>query len=177
MTQWLWRELHDFFDIDDGSLPEVRVDYSDQSATATAYALLRARAIRVGSADSGFWSNTLGMDVSLDSVPNAAALVVSGDAAPFHTVLRGIESADAVIPDLGVFVFPDQLALDYRMGPGWGPRELAGLFAILAQLVALDLKSTISLERGASAEATARFQRVWVQWMADRGGECVGGLS
>ncbi len=36
MNDWLWTELHDLFDTDDGSLPEVRVDFADKRAVITA---------------------------------------------------------------------------------------------------------------------------------------------
>jgi hypothetical protein len=44
-------------------------------------------------------------DCPLDSVPNAAALVVSGDAEPFHFVLRDIDMSGVRLPDLGVWVW------------------------------------------------------------------------
>ena len=34
-TSWLWDELHDLFDVDDGSLPEIRVDYTDSAGRST----------------------------------------------------------------------------------------------------------------------------------------------
>src|SRR5262245_34025026 len=114
LTPWLWNELRDLFDRDDGSLPEIRVDYVDPAAMVAGYALLRGRAARVVSENAYFWSKTHSAERPLDSVPNAAALVASGEAEAFHVVLAGIQSRNAAIPDLGLFVFPDQLALDYR---------------------------------------------------------------
>ena len=81
--------------------------------TVAGYALLRSRAAEMATANPSFWSITDDAERLVDSVPNAAALVVSGDAESFHVVLRGIRSGGVTIPDLGVFVFPDQLALDY----------------------------------------------------------------
>ena len=160
----LWAELHDLFDTDDGSLPEVRVDYADPKATAAAYALLRERAAQIVTDNPRFWSKSDHAERPLDSVPNAAALVASDEAEAFHVVLRGIRSRDVAIPDLGLFVFPDQLALDYRMGPSWGPREVEALFELLAELTALDPEASLSLEPGILPEVSARFQQAWRRW-------------
>ena len=168
-TPWLWSELHDFFDTDDGSLPEVRVAYSDTGATIAAYALLRERAAQVVTENPYFWSKTHHADRPLDSVPNAAVLVASGEATAFHVVLGGIRSRGVNIPDLGVFVFPAQIALDYRMGPAWGPRELEALFELLAELMSLDPQASLSLEEGALPEVVARFQKTWHRWAAMQG--------
>jgi len=163
LTRWLWDDLRDLFDTDDGSLPEIRVDYSDSSATVAGYALLRGRAARVVSERASLWSNTQSTNLPVDSVPNAAALVVSGEAASFHVVLGGIQSQGVTIPDLGVFVFSDQLALDYRMGPDWGARELGALFALLAELAALDPQASVSHW---DTDAADRFKAAWRRWAA-----------
>jgi hypothetical protein len=56
MNDWLWAELHDLFDTDDGSLPEVRVDFADKRAVITAFAELRGRGQDVTHGGSTFWS-------------------------------------------------------------------------------------------------------------------------
>jgi hypothetical protein len=167
LTPWLWNELRDLFDTDDGSLPEVRVDYRDSSATVSGYALLRGRAARVVSDNACFWSKTHDAERPLDSVSNAAALVVSGEAEAFHVVLGGIRSRSVAISDLGVFVFPNQLALDYRMGPAWGPKELEALFGLLGELASLDPDASLSLEEGVLPDVVVRFQNAWRRWSAE----------
>jgi hypothetical protein len=164
LIRWLWDDLRDLFDTDDGSLPEIRVNYSDCSATVAGYALLRERAARIVSERASLWSNTQSTSLPVDSVPNAAALVVSGEAASFHVVLGGIQSQGVTIPDLGVFVFSDQLALDYRMGPDWGARELRALFALLAELAALDPQASVSHW---DTDAADRFKASWRRWAAE----------
>jgi hypothetical protein len=158
VTSWLWNELHDLFGTDDGSLPEVRINYSDPEATSAGYALLRTRARMVSPENQLFCSITEDTAQPLDSVPNAAALVVTGEADPFHVVFGGIECNGVTIPDLGVFVFQDQLALDYRMGAAWGPAELQAFFQLLCELIAFDPKATIALEESVLPEVVARFR-------------------
>jgi hypothetical protein len=56
MDDWLLTELHDLFDTDDGSLPEVRVDSADKQAVIRAFAKLRVRGQDVTHRGSTFWS-------------------------------------------------------------------------------------------------------------------------
>ncbi|RJS92033.1 hypothetical protein [Salinisphaera sp. Q1T1-3] len=167
LTPWLWNELRNLFDTDDGSLPEIRVDYRDSAATVAGYALLRGRAAGVVSDKAYFWSKTHDAEVSLDFVSNAAALVASGEAEAFHVVLGGIQSRGIAVPDLGVFVFPGQLALDYRIGPAWGSNELEAFFSLLGELVSLDPAATLSLEKGVLPDVVARFQNAWRRWSTE----------
>lgn len=168
MQSWIWKELHDLFDTDDGSLPEFRINYVDTSATVAAYALIRTRAAQVVSENPCFWSKTHDAEHALDSVPNAAALVMADEAEPFHVVFGGIRARGTSLPDIGVFVFSNQLALDYRMGPDWGSKELEALFELLVELVDLDPKASISLEAGVVPEVLDRFQKAWHRWTAER---------
>ncbi len=161
---WLWNELHDLFDTDDGSLPVIRVSYTEGEATVTSYDLLRRRAERVVTEKPYFWSRVHNAELALDSVPNAAALVVAGEADPFVVWLGGIQAQDTTIPDLGLFVFDDGLELIYRMGPDWGPCELEALFQVLVELSDLDSNATISLEEDVLADVEARFQKAWRRW-------------
>ena len=164
MASWLWTELHDLFDADDGSLPEVRVDYVDARAVAKGFALLCQRASKVL---GDFWSKTLCADQPVDSVANAAALVLRGEVDAFHAVLRGIRFQEVTLPEVGVFVSPGQLALDYRMGAHWGAAELTGFFALLADLCALDPGASLSLEEGVLSPAVARFQSAWRRYLSE----------
>jgi len=161
--QPLWDQLHDLFEKDDGSLPEVRVDYRDRNAVMRGYELLRSR-VHAISDQATFWSIAESQSKHIDSVPNPAALVVYGKAESFHVVFGGISFGRVVLPELGVFVFPDRLALDYRMGPKWGPAELEAFFKLLAELSVLDPKSTLSLDESILPEIAARFQDSWIRF-------------
>jgi hypothetical protein len=168
-ASWHWQDVRDLFEVDDGSLPQIRITYKDKWAAAMAYALLRKRAARIASRAAYFWSNERGEEVPLDAVPNAAKLVVTGEAGPFHVVLSGIESQGAVIPDLGVFVFSDQLVLDYRMGPQWSEREVLGLFELLLALASLDPNAVVLLKDYGQREVRNNFSKAWQHWRAERG--------
>jgi hypothetical protein len=100
-------------------------------------------------------------------VPNAAALVMSREAEPFHVVFGGIATDGCEIPDLGVFVFHESLALDYRMGPEWGPPQLYSFFQLLMELTSLDPNCTLTLDKLVTAEIRERFQKAWIRFQAE----------
>ena len=169
---WLWNELQEMFDEDDGSLPEIRVQYSSTSAPVAGFQLIQrlsetTRRAQNAPSEPTFWSVPEQEERRVDSVPNAAALVVSGDAEPFHLVFGGIAIDGSTIPDLGVFVFPDQLALSYRMGPEWGPEQVKALFALLHELTKSDEGARLTLEDGVVPEWMDRFQGAWSQWVRE----------
>ena len=166
-TPWLWNEIHDFFDTADGSLPMIYVNYSDTRAVAAGYALLKKLAFVTYPESECFYSIPGDEERPLDSVSNPATLVVSGLAHPFHVIFGGISIGGAIIPDLGVFVFTDQLQLDYRMGADWGSKEVEALFALLSQLAALDPNGSLALEDGVLPEVADRFQLAWKKYSTD----------
>ncbi|MBO6518563.1 MAG: hypothetical protein JJ900_16840 [Rhodospirillales bacterium] len=168
MTQSLWTDLRALFEEDDGTLPEIRITYVKRDAVVAGYAMLRevpGTAINDG---AGFWCKLRHEERPLDSVPNAAALVVAGDAEPFHVVLRGMQLEGTTMPDLGVYVFPGQLALDYRKGTGWNAEVLGALFLLLADLSALDEAASLGLDDHAPAEDEQKFQRAWIMFQSER---------
>lgn len=163
MSQWLWDELHDLFDTDDGSLPEIRVDFDDAGALLSACALLEQRARSVGP------RSVLGPP---GTVRDVAALIVAGEPGVevFHVMFEGLEVDGVTLPELGVFVFPDQLALDYRMGLEWGPRTVGALFELLVEMTQPDTSAALSLEDEEFPEVKARFERAWQRWLTERAG-------
>ena len=167
MASWLWNEVHELFDTDDGSLPEILVKYRRAEATAEGYGLLRSEAAPGSTEDATFWSTVENDDRPVDSVQNAASLVLSSESEAFHVVLAGIRSGDTVIPALGVFVFPDELALDYRMGKAWGAAEVEGLFRLLLRLLALDAGASIIPGRVFPPDPGKRFEKAWRRYRSE----------
>jgi hypothetical protein len=127
-------DLSKYFETNDGSLPEIEVTFSDPSRMPLAFQHLYSRGAQNVTANGGsLWLTRSQIDVPF-SGPESASLVRSGAADAFHVVLGGIAGSDRKIPDLGVFVFPDCLAFDYRMGSDWGAQEIQSLLALLRQL-------------------------------------------
>ena len=130
-------ELLQYFDTDDGSLPEIEVTFADPSQVVQAFEYLFACGARNVTVGGGYlWQIASQTEVRF-SGPGAAALVIAGTAEPFHIVLAGVSCAGHSIPDLGVFVDPDSLVLDYRMGPAWGEPEIQSLLALFRQFSTL----------------------------------------
>ena len=55
MESWLWNALRTQFEIDDGSLPEIHVNYTVPEIMLRGYAILRGQAREVHG-DPSFWS-------------------------------------------------------------------------------------------------------------------------
>lgn len=135
--------LSHYFDTDDGSLPEIEVSFANPVRLPIAFQLLYDRGARNVTVDGGhIWLKAAEAARPL-SGPEDAHLVLSGEADAFHVVLGGIVGFDCTIPDLGVFVFPDSLVFDYRMGPGWRRFEIHSLLHLLRGL--RELGGTISV--------------------------------
>lgn len=140
----LWKQLHHLFDTNDGSLPSIGLNNLSPQEVERIYLYLRSQS-KLVSIGSYFWSTVTEEEIPIDSVDNAAHLVIIGEAECFQLVVSGLTFRDAVIPDLGIFVCTDLIELDYRMGEKWGIAELEALFILfskireLAPLVRIDL--------------------------------------
>jgi hypothetical protein len=153
----LWNELSWLFEDDDGSLPEVRLLTSSADATARIFEELRRRATPLGPTQT-VWHNARRQEVAVATLPDAGALAVLGALGPLHIVARGIESGGVRLPDLGVSVDPEGIALDYRMGDNWNPNVLGGFVDLLGDLLALDAEARVDLEDFAADHARQRFR-------------------
>ncbi|WP_250628169.1 hypothetical protein [Pinirhizobacter soli] len=129
--------LLDYFETDDGSLPEIEVRFSEPGHTVRAF----TRLFTLGAINHSANGPTLWLRASQSEAPftgpGDAALVISGDAESIQILLNGITCAGCRLPDLGVFVGLNELILDYRMGPEWGGPQIDGLIALLRDLQTL----------------------------------------
>lgn len=110
--------------------PEVTLEGLSMTSVALIYALVRSNSTPA-SANAVFWSRSRRENVLLDATPNAAMLVARGDAPAFHFLVTQVRFDGHAIPDLGVFVHPEAIQLDYRTGPEWSADGLWGLVALL----------------------------------------------
>lgn len=124
-------ELANYFNRDDGSLPEIEVRFESCDGVVTGLKHLFSHGAHdVSAGGARLWMKDSSESRSFEG-PSDAELVVAGAAEPFHLVLAGIDCAGSRLPDLGVFISSDALVLDYRMGPEWGAREIDGLLWLL----------------------------------------------
>lgn len=148
------------FKTDDGSLPTIRITNLSADGVASIYAMLRQRS-RIVSDTPEFWSLIEEVARPVDSVPNAAALVASGKAEPFHIAVGGLVSLDVELPILGVFVWQEGVEIDYRMGQEWGPSQVGGFFELLRNCCALDSNAVIVPADSEGPPYPDRFVQGW----------------
>jgi len=140
----LWEELHHLFDTDDGSLPEVVFGGLGPGDLEAAFALLRSRADPDALAGQTVWDEQRRADVPMADVPDAVARVADERNPSFHVVFRALRSEGVALPALGVFVDPDSLALDYRMGSDWDERTLAAFVRLVGDILAVAPHATVA---------------------------------
>jgi hypothetical protein len=123
----------------DGSLPEIILDFSGMPVIADAYQLIQNRATAEASQLGHFWSKSQNLDCPILFGDNPAQAFLAGDADSFHVCFGGIRSTrGAEVPLLGFFVEdPAAVALDYRMGSDWNEDAIIGLFELMRELATL----------------------------------------
>jgi hypothetical protein len=156
----LWAQLSECFETDDGSIPGIEITGLSPAGVAAVYAMLRRRS-RLDGEPPDFWSRTEQASLPVDSVPNAAGLVAGGEADAFHHCISGVVAGGVELPTLGVFVWPDTVELDYRMGPDWGPSQVAGFFELLRDCCALDTGAVVTPADSEGPPYPDRFARAW----------------
>ncbi len=124
--------LHSIFGTDDGSLPEIEFYNLRENEVVSAYRSIRDHSNAISSRKPNFWHVTKDKEVVISIKDNPAELVVTETAEPFHLCFSGLKSPSGNnIPELGVFVFKESIALDYRMGPQWNNEAIEGLFELI----------------------------------------------
>jgi hypothetical protein len=159
----LWAKVRDCFATDDGSLPGIEIDCLSSAEVSAVYLNLRGRSHLYNEA-AEFWSEVEHASLPIDSVPDAAALVVRYQAAPFHICIDGLVAGGHALPTLGLFIFQDMIAIDYRMGPCWGPGEVKGLFLLLRELCKLAPSAVVKPATGEGPPDPDRFAQAWADF-------------
>jgi hypothetical protein len=108
-----------------------------------------------------FWDRRQQRSVALDEVSNAAELVASGDAEAFHFCFTGLRIGAVELPELGLFVFPDGVELDYRMGPHWTREIIATFFELLRELCGIAPQAALGIP---SVEPPPKASRILEAW-------------
>jgi hypothetical protein len=131
----LWDELHQLFDTDDGSLPEVVLQGLQPQSLQSSFDLLRELASPLD--DQSLWHEEKRAQIPVADVPDAPMLVAEYRIPPFHLRFSGVTLEAISLPVLGAFFFQNILALDYRMGGEWNPHVLGAFVRLLGRLKTL----------------------------------------
>jgi len=120
-----------YFGVNDGSLPEIEINFSSPEKVSQAFDfLLASNAQDVTACGGHLWIKATQKDKPFTGSGDAA-LVIADIADPFHVVLAGIISDGCKLPDIGVLVTQSGLTIDYRMGSTWGETEVKALLILL----------------------------------------------
>jgi hypothetical protein len=134
-----WKELGEYFDVEDGSLPDLLTFcFSRKEAVSEAFEYLRSISQPID-VEPTLYDLKSKKRIPLISVDLPAMLVASGEAESFCLMLYGALSNDKQgFPELGVFVYPDDLQFYYRPGPDWSAGSLEKLFEIMSLISNID---------------------------------------
>ncbi|MBD9437648.1 hypothetical protein IB223_16245 [Pseudoxanthomonas sp. PXM03] len=150
-------DLSRYFENDDGSLPEIEIEFSSAESLQRAFTyLFDLGAENIAANGSYLWLRKELSELPF-SGPKDAALVSDGRADSFHVVLASIRIGNHQLPALGVLVDPTSLVIDYRMGPDWSRSEIGALIVLLKSLIALG--GTVSVARWWGSDGQDDFSR------------------
>lgn len=154
---WLWNEIHDMFDEDDGSFPEICICGLSAAEVTAGYRLIREKTqFLVGG--PRFFNVEAGCEMTLDEVENAAQLVCTRKAQPFHFMVRNLSLAQGSVHELGVFILDNAIALDYEKGRLWGELQIETLLLLINKLKEGSTKAFIRLEDAVSPNDKNRLE-------------------
>lgn len=150
-------DLSRYFENDDGSLPEIEVEFSSAESLQRAFSyLFDLGAENIAINGSYLWLRKERREEPF-SGPGDAALVTDGKADSFHVVLGSINVDSHKLPALGVFVDASSLVIDYRMGQDWSRVKVGALINLLKSLIALG--GNVSVARSWGADGQEDFSR------------------
>lgn len=156
----LFAEVSGNFTQDDGSLPGVEVIFPDPGELGAGYKLLCEHSA-TGDAGAECWHALENRTEFARNFDNIATEVASGRINPFHFVLDDLTVEEKLLPDVGVFVDPDRLGLDWRMGPAWDADGVFGFFALLRRLIEAHPGSCLLPERDEGPPDATSFLVAW----------------
>lgn len=143
------KELKTYFDTDDGYLPDVSVSGYDSKEVPQVFNRL-INMSSPSSLESELWHLPTEANVKLSNFDCAAELVVRGEAEPFHMMLKKPMYLGVELPDLGAFIFQENITLDYRRGPEWSYRILATFLTFINTVMLLKPSITVEHEECAN---------------------------
>jgi hypothetical protein len=169
LAEALWTRVSACFNTDDGSLPDILIENLEASEVKGVYGMIRRLSRLPAEPRSLLWSTRLGAEVPIESLPDAAEWVVTGEAEPFHHCVQDLSLEGVVLPEIGVFVLPQALNLDYRMGPEWDSIKVAGLFQLLERVRALAPSARIGPSELMPASERFRSALAWHKGLRESG--------
>lgn len=151
-----WEKIRHLFERDDGSLPDIFLQGLSGEEVVVVYEWLTARSRPQEGAT--VWSITENRDIHIREVLRPANELCIGNIESFRHQLKGLSALGLELPLLTVFVMPNEISLDYRMGPDWNERRVEALFEILRNLRMIAPRAKITrAEEGAHDKPDEEF--------------------
>ena len=158
-----WKIARQNFTDDDGSLPGVEFRNLLPSSVRSLVNYFRQNG-ELTSVDAHLWHNQLQADVMVSEVDDPAGLVVSGIAAPFTCCFQLPPEGDNRIPELGLFVFQNDVEIFYRMGADWNHGNVDAFFRLLAYLKSLAPEAIVESADGEGVPYPDEFKQALGQY-------------
>ena len=137
----LWERLHSIFDTPHEGHPEIEIAKLTPTALVSIINYLLTNSKNV---ETSFTMRQPFQQVVITSPTVITKFVASG--AVIGEFWCSITLDEYALPDMAVFIDgPDYLALEYRMGPGWDPIALIGLFEFLRMVKLIEPNARIGL--------------------------------
>ncbi|MDD2625088.1 MAG: hypothetical protein PHF29_00365 [Candidatus Riflebacteria bacterium] len=156
---WLWNSVHDFFDIKDGTFPEICINGLNTSEVISGYNLIRKSASSLIGRPTLQTIETKSLH-GIDELGNAADLVCKRKVYPFHFMVSDLNIKKFGLYELGIFIFENGIALDIERGPLWGEREMMCLFMLIIKIKGSSSSAFIRLEEHFNKEYQIKFEEV-----------------
>ena len=74
-------------------------------------------------------------NVKLGQFSCAAEVMLKGEAESFHMLLKEVAFEGVTLPDLGAFIFKDEITLDYRRGSEWSDQAIRTFLTFISKVV------------------------------------------
>ena len=167
-AEQLWESVRVFFELDDGSLPEVVVSGLAPQEVQFVFDFLKGHAANGTLVGQTTWVPARGgADVLVLELQSPGLAAAEGRLPALHLVFRGVSFSGVRLPDLGAYFEVDAVAIDYFQGAQWGPVTI-GAFADLLGAIAescpeavFDPYDEVQSERPPNLEFRGALAQYW----------------
>ena len=125
----IWNEVKHLFEKDDGSLPDIFISNLTNQELIAIYEWLMSQC--EAPQKTTVWSIEKECDVFLHEVPSPASSLCEGRIEYIKHPLEGLSINGILLPLLCIWVFSNEIIIDYRMGNEWSDKKVLALFDLL----------------------------------------------
>jgi hypothetical protein len=131
----LWEDVKQFFEVDDGLLPEIYIERLSNHELVSAYEWIMSRCTVART--SSVWSIEQQTDICITELCCPAQDFVEGRIESFRHGLADLHMDGVLLPELSVCIDQGTLSFDYRPGADWNEQAVLALFSLLRAIKTL----------------------------------------